>query len=100
VILDRIRDFSWIRKSDEENIARVHRENYYGLISSNKGILIPPTFHEIINLGTPEMPLYFTEKGVEEADIYIVIYYNQDGKLVRRQAYEEDEYDRIYCDSN
>lgn len=100
VILDRIRDFSWIRKSDEENIAVVHRENFYGLISNTKGLLIPPTFHEIINLGTPELPFYFTEKGVEEADIYIVIYYNQDGKLVRRQALEEDEYDRIHCESN
>ncbi|MEQ1584985.1 MAG: WG repeat-containing protein [Cyclobacteriaceae bacterium] len=100
IVLDRIRDFSWVRKSHEENLALIHRENYYGVISSRKGLLIPPTFHEIINLGTPELPFYFTEKGVEEADIYVVIYYNQYGKLVRRQAYEEEEYDRIYCEAN
>lgn len=99
VILDRIRNFSWIRKSLEENIVRVQRENYYGVISNKKGLIIPPTFHEITNLGTPEIPFYFTEKTVEEADMYVVIYYNQDGKLVRRQAYEEDEYERIYCSS-
>lgn len=100
ILIDRIRDFSWIRKSNEENLALIHRENYYGIISNRKGLLIPPTFHEIINLGTPELPFYFTEKGVEEADIYVVIYYNQYGKLVRRQAYEEEEYDRIYCEVN
>ncbi len=100
VILDRIRDFTWIRKSPEENIALVHRENYYGVISNRKGLVIPATFHDIINLGTPELPFYFTEKGVEEAEIYVVIYYDQHGKLVRRQAYEEEEYDRIYCNSN
>lgn len=100
IILDRIRDFTWIRKSPEENIALVHRENYYGVISNRKGLVIPATFHDIINLGTPELPFYFTEKGVEEAEIYVVIYYDQYGKLVRRQAYEEEEYDRIYCNSN
>ncbi|MBK7652585.1 MAG: hypothetical protein IPJ20_20140 [Flammeovirgaceae bacterium] len=99
VILDRIKDFSWIQSSDE-NIVRVHRENYYGVISNKKGLIIPPTFHEIINLGTSEIPFYFTEKTVEEADIYVVIYYNQDGKLVRRQALEEEEYEGIYCSSH
>lgn len=100
IILDRIKNFNWILKSVEENIVRVHRENYYGVISSKKGLIIPPTFHEITNLGTSEIPFYFTEKTVEEADIYVVIYYNQNGKLVRRQAYEEEEYERIYCSSN
>ncbi len=100
VILDRIRDFAWLRRSPEENLALIHRENYYGVISKNKGLLIPPTFHEIINLGTPELPFYFTMKSVEEAEIYVVLYYNKEGKLVRRQAYEEEEYERIYCDSN
>ena len=99
VILDRIKDFSWILKSVGENVVRVHCENYYGVISNTKGLIIPPTFHEITNLGTNEIPFYFTEKTVEEADIYVVIYYNQDGKLVRRQAYEEEEYERIYCSS-
>jgi len=100
VILDRIRDFTWLRNSADENLARVHRENYYGVISNRKGLVIPPTFHDIINLGTAEIPFYFTEKSVEEAGIYVVIYYDNAGKLVRRQAYEEEEYDHIYCIAN
>ena len=78
----------------------MHRENYYGIISNRNGLVIPPTFHDIINLGTAEMPFYFTEKSVEEAGIYVVIYYDHTGKLVRRQAYEEEDYDRIYCNAN
>lgn len=97
IILDRIRDFTWLRNSVEEKLVRVHRENYYGAISNRKGLVIPPTFHDLINLGTEEVPFYFTEKSVEEAGIYVVIYYDHTGKLVRRQAYEEEEYDRIYC---
>lgn len=99
-IIDRVRDFTWLRNTSQESIVIIHQENYYGVISNSKGLIIPPTFHEIINLGTPESPFYFTVKNVEEAEIYVVLYYNSEGKLVRRQAYEEDEYDRIYCDSN
>ncbi|MBL7870685.1 MAG: hypothetical protein JNM78_03665 [Cyclobacteriaceae bacterium] len=100
VILDRIRDFSWLRNSAEEKLVRVHRENYYGVISNRKGLIIAPTFHDLINLGTEEIPFYFTEKSVEEAGIYVVIYYDHTGKLVRRQAYEEEEYDRIVCNAH
>ena len=100
VILDRIRDFNWLRNSAEEKLVRVHRENYYGAVSNRDGLIIPPTFHDLINLGTEEVPFYFTEKSVEEAAIYVVIYYDNTGKLVRRQAYEEEEYDRIYCNAH
>ena len=100
IILDRIRDFTWLRNTEEEKLTRVHRENYYGIISNRNGLVIPPTFHDIINLGTAEIPFYFTEKSVEEAGIYVVIYYDHTGKLVRRQAYEEEDYDRIYCNAN
>lgn len=99
-IIDRVRDFTWLRNSTQENIMIIHQENYYGVISNRKGLLIPPTFHEIINLSSPEIPFYFTVKNVEEAEIYVVLYYNKEGNLVRRQAYEEDEYERIYCDSH
>jgi hypothetical protein len=99
-IVNRVRDFTWLRKASQESIAVIHQENYYGVISNRKGLIIPSTFNEIINLGTLESPFYFTVKNVEEAEIYVVLYYNKDGKLVRRQAYEEDEFERIYCDSN
>jgi len=54
----------------------------------------------VINVCTNDSPFYFTEKQVEEAGIYVVIYYNADGKLVRRQALEEEEYEKLVCDSN
>jgi hypothetical protein len=51
-------------------------------------------------VGSDEKPLYFTEKRVEEADIYVVIYYDQAGKFLRKQVYESEEYDRIVCEDN
>jgi hypothetical protein len=58
------------------------------------------TFTDIINLGSKDDPLYFTEKHVEEASIFVVIYYDRNGKLIRRQAYEPEEYEKIYCSNN
>lgn len=97
--IDKVRAFTWFKKGVGENIVRIQRENFFGILSSTRGIIIQPTFHQVINLGTPDSPFYFTEKQVEEAGIYVVIYYNADGKLVRKQALEEDEYDALVCDS-
>jgi hypothetical protein len=46
------------------------------------------------------VPLYFTEKQVEEAGIYVVIYYDKDGRQLRKQVFETDEYEKIYCTRN
>jgi hypothetical protein len=95
--LSRIRSFQTIKDTGNELIVRVQQDNYFGIVSNRRGVVIPPTFTEIINIGSDEKPLYFTEKRVEEAGIYVVIYYNSQGKLVRKQVYEEEEYEKIYC---
>jgi hypothetical protein len=63
-------------------------------------MVITPSFTEIINLGADDHPFYFTEKQVEEAGIFVVVYFDRAGKLVRKQAYEEEEYDRILCEDH
>lgn len=97
IMQNQIKDYTLIKDSKEEKIAIIHKENEYGVLSSTRGIVIPPTFSDVINLGTAEKPFYFTEKNVEEADLFVVIYYDENGKMIRRQIYEADEYDRIYC---
>lgn len=97
--LSRIRSYQAIRDNGDEKIVRVQQDNHFGIVSNKRGVVIPPTFTEIINVGSEEKPFYFTEKRVEEAGIYVVIYYNARGRLVRKQVYEEEEYDKIYCDN-
>jgi hypothetical protein len=59
--------------------------------------MIPIKFTDLVNVGSPANPVFFTEKHVEEASLFVVIYYDQSGKLIRREVYEHDEYERIYC---
>lgn len=97
---DQIKDYRLIKDTQEEKIAIIHQGNEYGVLSNTRGLLIPPTFSDLLNLGTAEKPFYFTEKNVEEAGIFVVIYYDENGKMVMRQIYESEEYDKIYCQKN
>jgi hypothetical protein len=96
-ILSRIKNFQLIKNTSQEKIAIVKQENLFGIVSTLHGVVIPPTFSFLMNLGNEEEPFYFTSKEVEEAGIVAVIYYDKMGKLLRKQVYEDEEYARIVC---
>jgi hypothetical protein len=90
-------EIRFLRDDREEKICRVRQGNSYGVISNKRGLMIPIKFTDLVNVGSPANPVFFTEKHVEEASLFVVIYYDQSGKLIRREVYEHDEYERIYC---
>ncbi|GHM98785.1 hypothetical protein WSM22_02750 [Cytophagales bacterium WSM2-2] len=96
-ILTRIKSFQVIKNAADEMVALVKQDNFFGVVSSSRGIIIAPSFSFVMNLGTEEEPVYFTSKEVEEAGIVVVIYYDKNGKLLRKQVYEDEEYSRIVC---
>jgi hypothetical protein len=100
IVLSNVKDYHYVQESPLERIAIVRRDLFYGVVSNRRGELIPANFSDIVNVGSVEDPIYFSEKNVEEAGIHVVIYYDENGKLLRKQAYEDDEYERIYCDEN
>jgi len=100
VVMDKIKTFTWVLNTAQEKIMIVQQENNYGVISNRKGTIIPATFTDIVNLGPASVPLYFTEKHVEEASIFVVIYYDKNGVQLRKQVYETDDYEKIYCSGN
>ena len=73
-------------------------EGGYGILSNKVDEVIPLSFNDIVQIGPPADPIYLTEKHIPEADFSVVIYYNKDGMVIRKQAFEPDEYDLIYCD--
>jgi hypothetical protein len=78
----------------------IQQDNNFGVISNLSGVVIPATFSDILNVGSADEPLYFTEKHVEEASLFVVIYYDEKGKFLYREAYEIEDYERIYCTGN
>jgi hypothetical protein len=97
VLMSNIKDFKILLTSSDEKIAIVHQDNNYGVLSNRKGVIIPVNFTYVKNVGAVEQPMYFTEKHIEEASIYVAIYYDKKGELLRKQVYEEDDYEKIYC---
>jgi len=96
-LLRHVKAFHLISDKPEEKLAMVQQENYFGILSNKRGMVIPTSFSLITNLGSEDDPFYFTAKEVEEAGIVVVIYYDKEGKLLRKQVYEDEEYARIIC---
>ncbi len=99
VKLDEVRDFSVVHDSSKEKIYILHRENAFGVISNSRGIIVPVQYSDVVNLGSKEVPLYFAERHIEEAGISVIVYYDSRGKIIRKQAMEADEFEKIYCDN-
>lgn len=94
----KMKSYHFVRNDDLEKVIIGYVENGYGVFSNRKGEVIAPTFNDIINLGSPTEPVYFTEKHVEEAEFYVVIYYDKNGALLYKQAFEGEDYPLIYCE--
>lgn len=94
-----ILDFDFILNSDEEKVLKIRSAQGYGVLSSTRGLIIKPTYSDLINLGTSEEPIFFGEKHVSEADFYVVVYMNADGEVLRSQAFRGEEYEEIVCEN-
>ncbi|MGC3944907.1 MAG: hypothetical protein QM762_10390 [Chryseolinea sp.] len=99
-LIDQVRDIKLIRDRVDDQLAIVNSGDSFGVLHNRKGTVIPLTFTDIVNVGSPEWPLFFTEKHVPEASLYVVIYYDRDGKFLRKESYNPEEYERIYCPNN
>lgn len=90
----------FIKNTADEKLAIVKQEQGTGVIGTNGAFIIAPTFSHIVNVGSADEPLFLTEKHVEEASIFVVIYYDKEGNLLHRYVYEEEDYEKIYCSDN
>ena len=90
--------FKTILQSPEESIARISTETGYGVYSSRHGELIAPTYDDVVNLGTAKNPLFYSEKKVEEADLFVVVYVNSKGEIIYKQAYPREEWYKVICE--
>ncbi len=100
ILLDKIKDFKFIQNTPSDKLAIIYQDFNHGVIHNRRGTIIPTTFSYIVNVGSSDKPLYFTEKHVTEASVFVVIYYNGQGKMLRKEIYDQEDYDKIYCDEH
>jgi len=97
--VDNIRHYQYMKDLPEEKLALINQDKVYGVLSNRRGTVIPVQYTEVINLGTRDLPLYFTERFITEAGISVVVYFDQHGKTIRSQALEGDELEKITCEN-
>jgi hypothetical protein len=97
-VFEGISEYEVLRDDEEEIILQITKDSKIGILSNLHGEVVGATFNDIINIGTVENPVYFSEKYILEADFYVVIYYDSRGKILRKQIFTEaEEYEKIYC---
>lgn len=100
VLFSDIQDFEEVATgSDSEKLIKIYQEGMYGIISSTKGRLLPATYDEILVFGNETARMFMTEKYIPEAELYIVIYLDASGNMLKRQALTTEQYDKLYCDT-
>lgn len=92
------KDYKFLTQSPGESLAKVYTTDGYGIYSSRQGELISPVYDDILNLGTVNNPLFYAEKQVKEADLYVVVYINNKGETIYKKAYPREDWLRILCD--
>lgn len=93
-----ILDFSYLTKNERNTTILFRGADGYGVMDNQLGIILPPKYNDIINIGSEENPLYFTEQHLSKAEFYVVTYADASGKLVRSEAFRPEEYLKIVCD--
>jgi len=99
VIIDKIDQFSELSSSAEGRILKIFKENGYGLLHSEKGVLIPPSFYNINQIQQEGSVAYIAEKYIEEADFYVLMYYNSEGHVIFKHAMESKDYQSLACET-
>ncbi|MEM8893578.1 MAG: hypothetical protein AAGC88_03305, partial [Bacteroidota bacterium] len=85
-------------ESKEEVVLSILGRDGFGVLSNKIGEVLPPEYNDIVNLGTPDNPVYFAEQHLPRAEFYVVTYSDRHGKVIRSQAFRSSEYDKIYCE--
>jgi hypothetical protein len=98
IVNEGIDDWKYVYNNGKEAMIIYSKDANYGVLHNKRGEIIPATNTDIINVGTAQEPVFFTEKVIREADFYVVLYYNKRGEIFKKQAFTRDQYDKIICD--
>lgn len=91
-------DYDVLRRDEQGALIKVTKETGVGLYHTQNGEIIEPTFDNINVLGSTHEPVFFSLKIVEEADLYVVIYYDKKGNKLFTQSLSREEYFKIACE--
>ena len=95
-LLDNVSDY-WLHEAGGQKVYKIFKGIGYGIWSPALGTILNPTYSEI-NIATKgNEVVYIAEKWVEEADIIIMLYYDKEGTLFRKEVLSTTEFEDLTC---
>jgi hypothetical protein len=95
-LLANVSDY-WLYEVAGETVYKVFKGIGYGVWSPKSGIILSSTYDEIAIISKGDEAVYIAEKWVEEADIVIMLYYDKEGSLFRKEVLSTAEYRDLTC---
>ncbi|MES2731852.1 MAG: WG repeat-containing protein [Bacteroidota bacterium] len=91
-------EITYIQNTETEIVLKVYVNQKYGILSSVRGPIIPAEYDDLGNAGDERLPFYVADKLIDTASVYLVFYFDQSGKLLRKQIFSEEVYEKIVCE--
>ena len=87
----------WEIETSSGPVYKVFKGIGYGIWSPLNDIILNPTFSDIRILSKGDETVYIAEKWVEEADLVVMLYYDEYGTLITKEVISIAEYEDLQC---
>lgn len=77
---------------------KVYSARGFGIMTAEGQFLFNPVYSDIIVLQSEDSMLFRAENYFQEADYYIVVWYDTEGRKVYSNAYRSGDYEVLYCE--
>ncbi len=98
VLFEDIFNYEIINDSEDSMVIRFRVEEGYGLFDAELGLLLKPVYNEILKLPAEADTVYYAERYLDEAELYVIMYADSKGNKISSQAFTIEEYENLACD--
>jgi hypothetical protein len=97
VVISNISDYKLVKQNSNDAYFVFRQDSQLGLWHTQMGILLEPLFSNIQIKGN-DANFIIAQKEVEEAGLILLFVYDQTGKQILKEVYEEKDFDEAICD--
>jgi hypothetical protein len=95
---DTLKELRFVSQNPQELVIEAKIRGGKGLLSNQRGELLPFAFEDITNIGTLQRPFFLAAKYGTIEEVYYLYYFNHLGREVRRQQFSQENYEKIACE--
>ncbi|MCS7004601.1 MAG: WG repeat-containing protein [Cytophagales bacterium] len=100
LLLDETFDtYKLLCENENEKVILTYRSSGYGLLSNQKNRILPEAYSQIYNIGSLKRPFYVAESHIQKAELYVVLFVNEAGEVVKKDVLKAEDYELFACNN-